>query len=570
MQAVPVPEPALERPDEPKPGLFEPVVVASVQPAATAPAALQIRQLRTLKHGDTFAVFDHNGDALTAPGSPEGIFHRDTRHLSHFYLSLEDNHPLLLTSTVRDDNAVLICDLTNPDILDAAGRVVLAKDLLHIRRTRFLWNSRSFERLALNNFGLERRRVRLRLDFAADFADIFEVRGAERPRRGTLHEPALEADAVTLAYTGLDEHRRETRLQFEPAPSEIAADHAIFDFDLGANQQQTLFVEIRCGVGYGALSPRRAFFSSFRDARQALRASVSRAASLSSSNEVFNETVRRTVSDLYMLVTDTPEGPYPYAGIPWFSTVFGRDALITALQTLWLDPTLARGVLRHLAAHQATEIDPLADAEPGKILHEVRYGEMAVLREVPFGHYYGSVDATPLFVMLAGAYLERTGDLDTILGIWPNIEAALAWLDKYGDRDGDGFIEYGRSNPGGLINQGWKDSRDAVFHADGALARGPVALVEVQAYAYGAWRAAAMMAKRLKRRDEEVRALRRRAEDLRRRFDQVFFDTKLGTYVLALDGEKRPCRVRSSNAGHTLLSGIALPGRAAEVVRGLM
>ena len=538
--------------------------------AVAAAASLQEGRPRTLKHGDTFAVFDPNGDALAGPASPEGIYHRDTRHLSHFFLTLDGHRPLLLSSTVRDDNAVLICDLTNPDMVDAEGRTLVSKDLVHIRRTRFLWNARCFERLALHNYGTGTRAVGLRVDFAADFADIFEVRGAERPRRGVLHEAVLEPDAVTLAYTGLDDQRRETRLHFEPAPSAIAADRAVFEVELGPNERRTVFVEIRCGVGYGARSPRRAFFTALREARRDLRRSVSRAASLSSSNEVFNETVRRAVSDLYMLVTETPEGPYPYAGIPWFSTVFGRDAIITALLTLWLDPLLARGVLRHLAARQATELDAAADAEPGKILHELRYGEMAELREVPFGCYYGSVDATPLYVMLAGAYLERTGDLETVLGIWPNIEAALAWLDTYGDPDGDGFVEYGRKSADGLVNQGWKDSYDAVFHADGTLAKGPVALVEVQAYAYGAWRAAAAMARRLKRRDDEIRALRQRAEDLRKRFDQAFFDEALGTYVLALDGDKRPCRVRSSNAGHALLTGIALPTRAERVVADLM
>ena len=386
----------------------------------------------------------------------------------------------------------------------------------------------------------------------------------------SLHPPAVEADAVTLSYTGLDNRLRETRLHFEPAPTRLGPAEATFDIDLAPVTRQTFFLEIRCGPGYGIRAPRRAFFAGLRAARRSLRNSASRAASVSSSNEVFNESVRRSVSDLYMLVTDTEHGPYPYAGIPWFSTYFGRDALITALQTLWLDPQIARGVLRHLAATQATEVDAAADAEPGKILHEMRFGEMAELKEVPFGCYYGSVDSTPLFVILAGAYLDRTGDLATVLELWPNIEAALSWLEVYGDRDGDGFVEYGRQNAKGLINQGWKDSHDSVFHADGTLARGPVALVEVQAYAYGAWRAAASIARRLKRRDEEVAAMTRRAAELRTRFDQSFWDEALGTYVLALDGEKRPCRVRTSNAGHALFTGIALPSRAARVMADLM
>ena len=219
-------------------------------------------------------------------------------------------------------------------------------------------------------------------------------------------------------------------------------------------------------------------------------AKVSRAASIASSNDVFNESARRAVTDLYMLMTELAEGPYPYAGIPWYSTVFGRDGLITAMMMLWVDPAVARGVLGHLAATQATEVDPASDAEPGKILHEARHGEMAILREVPFRRYYGSVDSTPLFVMLAGEYLDRTDDVETCRRLWPNIEAALGWIETYGDRDGDGLVEYGRRTVHGLANQGWKDSYDAIFHADGSLAKGPIALVEVQAYVFAAWRSA--------------------------------------------------------------------------------
>ena len=533
-----------------------------------AAASLQERRPRTLKHGDAFAVFDHNGDVISGAGSPEGLYHRDTRHLSHLSLSVCGGRPMLLSSTLRDDNATLTCDLTNPDVYEH-GRLVLGHDLVHLRRSKFVWNAICFERLAIRNFDDRRQRIRLDLEFAADFADLFEVRGMRRERRGTLHPARIQRNTATLAYTGLDGHRRQTRLRFDPAPTQLEADRAVFELDLDPYARAAVFIEVRCDANGFARPPGELFFSALRNARRALRASSSRAAAVETSNEIFNEAVRRSVSDLYMLITDLPEGPYPYAGIPWFSAVFGRDALITALQSLWMDPSIARGVLAHLAANQAQHEDAAADAEPGKILHEVRQGEMAELGEVPFRRYYGSVDSTPLFVMLAGAYLERTGDLDFLRDLWPNVEAALAWIDKHGDLDGDGFVEYDRRTREGLVNQGWKDSHDSIFHADGSLAEGPIALVEIQGYAYAARRGAAAIARRLGL-EQRAAALDRQAEELRLRFDAAFWDEDLGTYVLALDGDKRRCRVRTSNAGHALFTGIALPHRAESVVRNLM
>ncbi|MCK8779982.1 amylo-alpha-1,6-glucosidase [Rhizobium sp. NTR19] len=533
-----------------------------------ASASLQERRPRTLKHGDTFAVFDHNGDVISGPGSPEGIFHRDTRYLSHFYMTIGGVRPMLLSSTLRDDNATLTCDLTNPDLYDASGKLVLEHDLLHLRRTRFLWQGRCLERLLVKNFDDQPHEISIDFAISADFADLFEVRGTERRKRGTQGAAVSKQDGLELSYTGLDGCRRSTTLRFEPAPKRITAEQITYRIQLQPGQSRSIFIEIACNSGAEA-SPTVAFFKGFRDARRALRQASSRAAAVQTSNDIFNEALRRSVSDIYMLMTDTPEGPYPYAGIPWFSTVFGRDAIITALQTLWLDPAIAKGVLRHLAANQAKDVDPAADAEPGKILHEVRYGEMAELGEVPFRRYYGSVDSTPLFVMLAGAYLERTGDLETLRGLWPNIEAALAWLEDYGDRDGDGFVEYGRMTEDGLVNQGWKDSYDSVFHADGTLAKGPIALAEVQAYTYGAFSAAALICRRLGRR-EQASQYSARAAALQSAFDAAFFDDSLGTFVLALDGDKRACRVRASNAGHALLTGVAYPERAEAVVKTLM
>jgi glycogen debranching enzyme len=239
------------------------------------------------------------------------------------------------------------------------------------------------------------------------------------------------------------------------------------------------------------------------------------------------------------------------------------------MQSLWLDPRIALAVLKRLAAYQATDFDPESDAEPGKILHEMRAGEMAALHEIPFGLYYGSVDSTPLFVLLAGRYAQTTGDLDTLRDLWPAIDRALAWIDGPGDRDHDGFVEYFKATPRGLSNQGWKDSYDAVFHADGRLAEGPIALAEVQGYVYAAKKLASWCADRLGF-AERARQLDTEAAHLATRFEDTFWCEEIGTYVIALDGDKQPCRVATSNAGQVLFSGIARRDRADRVARQLL
>ena len=400
-------------------------------------------------------MFDHYGDVSSRGGSPEGIFHKDTRFLSDLRVLVNGQRPLLLSSTVQDNNALLAVDLTNPDLVKA-GNLELARDTLQIARSKFLFEGACYERLGVHNFGWDAHAFEFVFYFSADFADIFELRGHRRERRGTIETTPGE-NGVVFLYHGLDGVVRRTTIGFDPRPAEIGKDSARFLVELNPGERASLFMTVACEERTHEQSPVRQFFVGLRDARRALVASTARAASVETSNDIFNEVLCRAVADLYMLMTDTPQGAIPYAGIPWFSTPFGRDAIITAIEMMWLDSTVAKGVLRFLAATQAKDIRRESEAEPGKILHEMRSGEMARLGEVPFAFYYGSVDSTPLFVMLAGLYYERTRDLATISELWPNIEAALHWIDDYGDRDGDGFVEY-QGGETGLTNQGWKDS----------------------------------------------------------------------------------------------------------------
>jgi glycogen debranching enzyme len=502
-------------------------------------------------------------------GNSDGIYLNDTRFLSQLELRLNGAPLLLLSSNVQEDNAVLTVDLTNPELMSREG-FKLHGELIHVNRLKYIWQNALYERLLVHNFDTRQHLVRLGLRFDADFTDLFEVRGKQRARRGQISAERQSERSVALRYLGLDGIERITCLEFEPSPTRLDTATALFELSLGPGEAARSALRISCNDrGEARASVGRRFYSSLRSARRALKASSGRAASLDSSNSLFNEFARRSVADLYMLLTETAFGPYPFAGIPWFSTPFGRDGILTALFALWIDPSIAKGVLRFLAATQSTGFDPDRDAEPGKILHEMREGEMARLGEVPFARYYGSVDATPLFVLLVGEYFNRTGDLDTIKELWPNVQAALHWINNYGDPDGDGFVEYYRKNAEGLINQGWKDSHDAVFHEDGQMAEGPIALCEVQAYVYGAKRHAAVLALALNH-SALAATLSDQAEVLRERFEAAFWCDDLSTYALALDGDKKPCRVVSSNAGHSLLTGIADRSRAERVAETLL
>jgi glycogen debranching enzyme len=513
-----------------------------------------------LLSGDTFAVFDRFGDFRT-PGS-FGLFHCDTRYLSVFVLRLNGQKPLLLSSAILSDNSQLTVDLTNPEL--RLGDRFIKQGTLHIQRTTFLQQPICFERILIENYGVATCQLTLGIEFAADFADIFEVRGLRRDRRGRSLDPVLLQDGVQVGYEGLDNILRTTTLRFPGAKVEANELCAVLSLPTGGSAE--LSISVDCGIGSEQLN-RFEFDKAYEVRSRPKAAETFWDCDIVTNNRQFNAWLTRSKADLRMLTHETGEGLYPYAGIPWYGTVFGRDGIITALQTLWLKPPIARGVLRYLAKTQATAEDVWNNAQPGKIVHEIRQGEMARLDEIPFRRYYGTVDATPLFLLLAASYFERTGDRAFIGELWPNIEMALTWIDRYGDSDQDGFVEYSTESRG-LVQQGWKDSSDSVFHANGSIAEGPIALCEVQAYAFAAKKGLAATARCLNE-PEVAQRLDRQADELRVAFHRAFWCESIGMYALALDGKKRQCAVRSSNAGQCLFSGIGEPAADGAMIEQL-
>ncbi|CAA2142676.1 glycogen debranching N-terminal domain-containing protein [Hyphomicrobium sp. ghe19] len=524
------------------------------------------RAHETLKHDDAFVVVDTHGDIGAFGNHADGFFFKDTRYLSRLELLIARRPPLLLGSTLDRKDLQLCSDLTNTDVY-SNGALWLHKDVVHVFRTTYVRDASLRQRLVLTNHSNIDLYLPVSVFFDCDFLDIFEVRGMRREKRGTVRRTVDSSDSVSFSYTGLDRIVRKTSVHIDPEPLSLRETSAFFRLHIPAKQSRRVYVT---ALAEGdRLSPPCSYIKGLHDAHLHLRRAELQATSIEVSRPDLNHVLKRAMADLRLLITETADGPYPYAGTPWYSTTFGRDALITALQVLWLDSSIARGVLRRLARFQASEHDAAADAQPGKILHEMRNGEMAALREIPFGLYYGSVDSTPLFVVLAGAYVAATDDKDFLREIWPAVLKALEWINGPGDPDGDGFVEYARETEDGLSNQGWKDSHDSVFNKDGSLAEGPLALVEVQGYVYEAKIVAARMASMLGD-DASSRRLKAEAIELQRKFEEKFWSPDIGMYALALDGRKNRVDVRSSNAGHALSSGIASADRASRVIKQML
>lgn len=549
--------------------MAEDIINVSGEHYVLATTALAAEQNRIVKHEGTFAVFDTHGDIRSRIFNTQGLFHKGTRYLSEYRLSIEGRRPLLLSSDITRDNHLITIDLTNPDLILDVKRQI-RRGSIHIFRSKFLWQGRCYEKYRIRNYDLNPLSFTIAITMGSDFADIFEVRGMTRAKKGEHGEILVGETLMDIPYTGLDKIFRRTRIEFSRRPDAVEPGRAEFSIQLGEYEEIEFEVVVSCLEREAAQGQTDSYIHAYRESARLFREARGRESTIRTSNEEFNNLVDRAVSDLRMLLSEVDGGIlYPDAGIPWFCTPFGRDGLITAWETLWFNPDISRGVLEYLASNQAREVAAEQDAEPGKILHEERMGEMTNTGELPFSKYYGSADATPLFVILAGDYLLRTGDTEFIEMLWPRIREALVWIDTYADPDGDGFVEYACMSAHGLQNQVWKDSFDSVFHEDGNLAEPPIAACEVQAYVFAARKQAAFIGKRLGL-EKIAGDLLEQAEDLRKRFELTFWDDELPGYVLALDREKKPCRVRASNMGHCLFAGISSPDRARIVTQALM
>lgn len=515
----------------------------------------------SLKEGDSFLVCDAQGDIY---GDADGLFHEGTRTLSRWRLCLDGDQPTLLSAAIAQDKVVFNVHLTNRPLPPIGGNPA-AQGVIHIERSRFLWGGRLYECIDCVNYAENEVVLPLLIEFGADFRDMFEVRGMQRTRRGDYPPAELSPDAATLRYVGLDGILRSTVICFSMPPSSLTEEKARFDVRLLPHQGFELYLE----VGTEPSRPgRERYRAAAVRARGAMRARRRSGGRLRGGGLLFDAWLERSRTDIALLASELPSGRYPYAGIPWFSTPFGRDAIITALQTLWVDPGLARGVLAFLAERQAQEISAFRDSAPGKIMHESRKGEMAALGEIPFGLYYGGVDTTPLFVMLAGRYFRRTGDLTMLETLWPVLRQAMEWIERSCDADADGLLAYARGEASGLSNQGWKDSGDSIFHEDGSMPAGPIALVEVQGYVFSAFEAMSSLAA-VRGEEEAAIRWRIRAERMRETVETRFWDEVLDFYALARDGDGRMCRVRASNPGHLLYVGLPQPVRAQRVIAQL-
>ncbi|HEY7929541.1 MAG TPA: glycogen debranching N-terminal domain-containing protein [Steroidobacteraceae bacterium] len=522
------------------------------------------------------------GDFDGGQGRGVGLFYRDTRFLNRYALSLQDE-PLWALSSEHGGGDWVSHSLENQSLEKGSDG---EPHSISVRRYRTAGDAEVRELLVVTNYAMSATTVCLRLRFEADFSDVFQVRSLTAAQPEQKRGSRAGQDEICLWAIGEDERHRSTLLHFDPVPTQLTADCAAFDLQVGAGQTVEIDVTIRLhesqpgGDGEArppdstrraALDPRRLKEGAHPQGRELLDD-----ATQLQSDPRLEKLIRRSLLDVSMLrCRARSDLQYIAAGVPWYVTLFGRDSAICALELCAWRADIAGDTVRLLARRQAHVIDRYRDAQPGKILHELRRGQLARLKLIPQSPaYYGSVDVTPLFIILIEAWLAWSGDVAGVRELLPNLHEALGWIERYGDGDGDGYLDYGGdqgdgSYQGGLVNQGWKDSGDAIVNADGSLAEPPIALCEVQGYLYRAWRSAARTLRQLG--EERTAAdLEHKAAGLRERFERDYWSEERGCYVLARQRGGRAAEVITSNAGQVLWSGIASAEHAVAVGRRMM
>jgi glycogen debranching enzyme len=522
----------------------------------------------TLIDGKTFLSTTIAGDIMP-PGAPDvGFFHDDTRFLSRLELRVDGYRTVVLSSSTEQTFASQIELTTGKSTTRETYEI--PENTVHIRREQLLAGGTLFDNFSIENFNFQELELVVELAYEADYMDVFQVRGVARQVLGRYFQPIVRNDSIIFHYCGRDHVSRETVIHFSPEPEKVEGTTARWKVKLPPFKRFQLNTTIVPHVeGRRPRTARPDFGQLLRMRREAFAEWELRAASFSSSNSIFDQLIATSKGDFHALQIPQAEERVVAAGIPWFATMFGRDSIIASYQSLLLNPELAVETLRVLAHHQGTEKNDWRDEEPGKILHEYREGEMTRAGEMPFGPYYGSVDATPLWLILLSETFNWTADEQLVKDMLPHAYRALEWIDAYGDLDGDGFVEYQRRSAKGLINQGWKDSWDAIMHRDGEVAQSPIALCEVQGYVYEAkYRMASLM-----RSFGDVRTadkLKKDAAEMQKRFEKAFWMPKLGFYAMALDRDKRQTQVISSNPGHLLFTRMLSQERAKTVAQRFM
>jgi glycogen debranching enzyme len=525
-----------------------------------------------LKENRIMIVSDEMGNIPAGNSQGLGLYLADTRFLSTYEFRLNQLKPILLSSST-DESYVATFQMINPTLELENGKRRIPPQVLSIRRSRFIYGG-LHERIGIQNCGPDPVDVECELTFGADFLDLFEVKadsrgqvlrylGKQRPLEVTDH-------GLSFVYDGLDGVVRRTEVVLHTPPDRRHESQVAWDYHLEPKQTVTLLVDVIPLLG--ETEPTLEYL--FDDALLALQRSYRRwndhLTTIKTDNAFVDRgLLRRSQMDLRVLVEEFDTGLLPMAGIPWFSAPFGRDALITSIQTLMINPEIARGTLRYLAAHQGKRVDLVREEEPGRVLHEIRYGELANLRQIPHTPYFGSIDSTPLFLVCAVEMMDWLNDRDLFVELLPSVLSALRWIDEYGDLDHDGFLEYDERAKGGVRNQGWKDSYDSLLYPDGRQAELPAALVEVQGYVY---QAKIGLSRILERYGETALAesLAREADTLRRHFELRFWMDREQFYAQALDKQKVQIPSITSNPGHCLWAGICDPERAELVTERLL